>query len=153
MAFAAFLLFLHVLSVVLWVGGMFFAYVCLRPAAGAVLEPPYRLRLWTAVFRRFFVWVWAAVIVILLSGLAMLRQAELAAVPVHWHLMAGGGVLMMAIFVYVFLGPYASLRRAVTAEDWKAGGAALNRIRQAVGFNLVLGVAVIAAATLGRALV
>ncbi|EFK95682.1 membrane protein [sediment metagenome] len=35
---------LHVLAVVLWVGGMAFAHFFLRPAL-ATLEPPHRLRL------------------------------------------------------------------------------------------------------------
>jgi uncharacterized membrane protein len=42
------------------------------------------------------------------------------------------------------------LTRAVAAEDWKAGGAALNQIRMLVGTNLVLGLANIAVAMLGR---
>ncbi|HEY6898714.1 MAG TPA: hypothetical protein VI279_15765, partial [Rhodocyclaceae bacterium] len=58
-------LFLHVASVVVWVGGMFFAYMCLRPAAVELLEPPQRLRLWLGVFDRFFRWVWLAVALIL----------------------------------------------------------------------------------------
>ena len=52
---------LHLLSVLIWVGGMFFAYMILRPAAVEVLEPPPRLRLWANVFGRFFPWVWASV--------------------------------------------------------------------------------------------
>lgn len=42
---------LHVLAAVVWVGGMFFAWMVLRPAAVTALEPPARLRLWSAVFR------------------------------------------------------------------------------------------------------
>jgi putative copper export protein len=41
----------HILGAVIWVGGMFAAYVCLRPAAGS-LEASHRLQLWSAV-RRF----------------------------------------------------------------------------------------------------
>ena len=36
---------LHLLSAVIWVGGMFFAYMVLRPAAATLLEPPQRLPL------------------------------------------------------------------------------------------------------------
>ncbi|WP_200915878.1 CopD family protein [Jeongeupia sp. HS-3] len=142
--------FLHIASVTIWVGGMFFAYACLRPAAAALLEPAQRLRLWRAVFGRFFVWVWIAIALILASGLAMLLQLGFAAAPRNWHLMLTSGLVMIAIFAYVYAGPYAALVRAVEAEDWKAGGAALGRIRQAVGINLALGVLTIAVATLGR---
>lgn len=144
------LLFLHIASVVLWVGGMFFAYVCLRPAAVEVLEPPLRLRLWKRVFDRFFPAVWAAVALILASGLAMLLGVGFAAAPVHWHLMLATGLVMMIVFVVVVALPFRRLSAAVAAADWPAGGAALGRIRQLVGFNLALGFATIAIATLGR---
>ena len=142
--------FLHLASVAIWVGGMFFAYVCLRPTAVEVLDAPPRLRLWRGVFARFFVWVWAAVIAIPLSGLAMIAHTGFAAAPLNWHLMLTSGSVMIAIYLYVYLVPYAALQRAVDAEDWKAGGAALGRIRQLVGLNLVLGFVTIAIATLGR---
>ena len=43
-----------------------------------------------------------------------------------------------------------ALSKAVAAEEWKAGGAALGRIRQLVGTNLTLGFLTIAMGTLGR---
>jgi uncharacterized membrane protein len=142
--------FLHIASVTLWMGGMFFAYVCLRPSAAELLEPPLRLPLWQRVFARFFVWVWAAVILIPVSGLSMIARVGFAAAPLNWHLMLLSGLAMIAIYLYVFFGPYPALKHAVAAADWKAGGAALNRIRQAVGINLLLGILTIAFATLGR---
>ncbi len=150
MAFDPVLRFLHIAAVVLWVGGMFFAYVCLRPAAVALLEPAPRLRLWRSVLARFFVWVWGAVALILASGLGMLGRVGFAAAPLNWHLMLASGCVMIAIFIYVVLVPNAALGRAVDAGDWKAGGAALGRIRQAVGANLLLGIFTIGVATLGR---
>lgn len=130
----------HVLATVIWVGGMFFAYQCLRPVAAAQLEPPLRLRLWQGVFGRFFPWVWAAVLLLLLSGqLLTLQLGGMAAVPVHVHAMAGIGYLMAAVFFYLYFLPYGALRRAVAAEDWPAAGAVLNRIRILVGVNLGLG--------------
>lgn len=131
---------LHVLATVIWVGGMFFAYLCLRPVAAAQLEPPQRLRLWHGVFARFFPWVWAAVILLIASGHGIIGQmGGLAGLPVHIHVMLGIGYLMAAIFLYLYFGPYPRLREAVAGQDWKAGGAALNRIRILVGTNLALG--------------
>ena len=153
MDFDPLLRFLHVVGVTIWVVGMFFAYVCLRPIAAELLAPPQRLPLWQRVFQRFFVWVWAAVILIPVSGLGILLRVGFAGAPVHWHLMLTTGVLMIVIFLYVVTGPYARLRTAVAAQDWPAAGAALNRIRQAVGSNLLLGLATIGLATLGRLLV
>lgn len=144
------LLFLHLVSVTAWVGGMFFAYVCLRPAAAEVLDPPLRLTLWKRVFDGFFPAVWAAVSLILLSGFAMLIRVGFGAAPVHWHLMFLLGLVMAAIFGTVVMGPFRQLTDAVNHSDWPAAGAALGRIRRLVGLNLSLGFITIGIATLGR---
>ena len=128
---------LHVLGIVIWVGGMFFAHQCLRPVAADLLEPPQRLALWVGVFGRFFPWVWVIVAVVLATGL--------------WMMFFGGrlGLIMMAIFMHVFFAPYKRLKRAVTAQDWPAGGQSLAQIRMLVGINTVIGLLTIAIATAG----
>jgi len=130
----------HVLATVIWVGGMFFAHQCLRPAAITTLEPPLRLALWRGVFGRFFPWVWVSVIVLLLSGHLMIGQmGGMAAVPTHVHIMLSIGYLMAALYAYLYFVPFAAMKRAVMAGEWPAAGAALNRIRMLVGTNLTLG--------------
>ena len=64
---------LHVLAALVWVGGMFFAWMVLRPAAMVALEGPARLKLWAQVFPRFFVWVWIAVVLLPISGIGLLH--------------------------------------------------------------------------------
>lgn len=145
-------LFLHVLGVVVWVGGMFFAYMALRPVAASVLEPPQRLTLWAGVFGKFFPWVWVSVALILLTGLHMLMKLGGAAAPHYTLAMLVLGVAMMAIFAHVFFAPYKKLQRAVGEQDWKAGGAALGQVRRLIGINLSLGLVTIAVVFLGRAL-
>jgi uncharacterized membrane protein len=145
-------LFLHLLSVVVWVGGMFFAYMVLRPVAASVLEPPQRLTLWAGVFGKFFPWVWVSVTLILLTGLHMLMKLGGAAAPHYAWTMLVLGVTMMLIFAHVFFVPYGRLKRAVGAQDWKAGGAALGQIRQLIGINLGLGMLTIAVVFIGRVL-
>jgi uncharacterized membrane protein len=145
-------LFLHVLGVVVWVGGMFFAYMALRPVAASVLEPPQRLTLWAGVFDKFFPWVWISVVLILLTGLHMLMLLGGAAAPLYALAMFVLGVVMMLIFGHVFSSPYKKLKRAVAAQDWKAGGAALGLIRKLIGINLTIGLVTIAVVFLGKAL-
>lgn len=140
-------IFLHILSAVVWVGGMFFAYLALRPAALETLEPPARLKLWAAVFRRFFSWVWAAVILILLSGFHMVSQ--IGSLPGYILAMLVIGIVMAVIFFYVYFLPFTALKRGCAVEDWKAAGAALSQIRVLVGINLALGLVNVAVATLG----
>lgn len=146
------LLLLHVLSVVVWVGGMFFAYMALRPVAASVLEPPQRLALWSGVFGKFFPWVWVSVVLILLSGLDMLMRLGGAAAPHYVLTMLVLGVVMMLIYAHVFFAAYKKLKRAVGQQNWKAGGAALAQIRRLIGINLTIGLVTIAVVFVGRAL-
>jgi len=67
----------HLLASIVWIGGMFFAHQCLRPAVLATLEaPPQRLSLWAAVFGRFFPWVWASVIALIGTGQVLVLQPK-----------------------------------------------------------------------------
>lgn len=142
----------HVLSAVIWVGGMFFAYNALRPAAAQVLEPPLRLELWVQVFRRFFVWVWLSIALLLITGYWMLFSyfGGFAGAGAHIHIMHGGGLLMVFIYLHVFFAPYRRLRQAVIIQDYPLAGAQLNIIRKLVGLNTLIGALVIAAASAGR---
>ena len=146
---------LHVIAAVIWVGGMFFAYVFLRPVAASQLEPPARLTLWAGVFGRFFPWVWASIAVILASGFWMIFgvYGGMGSVGLYVHAMLGLGVLMMLIFFHVFFAPYGRLKRAVAAQDWPAGAKALSQIRMLVGLNTLIGLATFAVGAAGRSLV
>lgn len=140
---------LHVLGVVIWVGGMFFAHQCLRPVAADQLEPPQRLALWVGVFGRFFPWVWIVIAAVLATGLWMMFVGGLVKAGLYVHAMFGLGLIMIAIFMHVFFAPYKRLKRAVAAQDWPAGGKSLSQIRVMVGVNTIIGVITIAIATAG----
>lgn len=150
----AILLALHALSAVVWVGGMFFAYLVLRPSAASLLQPPERLQLWSAVFGRFFPWVWASVILLPLTGYAIIFSVlgGMGGAPLYVHVMNGLGILMILIYLHVFFAPFRRLRKAVAAQDWPRGAASLNQIRMLVGINLLIGLVVIVTATAGRVL-
>ena len=143
---------LHILSVVIWVGGMFFAYMALRPAAGSLLEPPARQTLWVAVFKRFFVWVWISIFTLLITGFWMIF-AELGGmenIGLHIHIMLGLGIFMMLLFMHVYFGPFRRLQYAVIESNWETGGVKLNQIRILVKTNLILGLLVVIVASVGR---
>ncbi len=146
------LIVIHALLAFLWVGGMFFAHQILRPVAAQQLEPPQRLPLWQGVFKRFFVWVWLAVSAIPVTGYWMVYGyfGGWSGTGLHVVLMHYLGWLMIAIYAYVFFVPYKGLRNALTSKDFPAGGKELNKIRQAVGFNTILGLTVITIAVSGR---
>jgi uncharacterized membrane protein len=136
----------HVLCAVVWVGGMFFAYVVLRPSLSA-LEPLQRIAIHTQVFRRFFLVVWHAMPLILISGFAVLFGFYGGPAYVGWniHLMMLLGLIMSAVFLLIVFGPYARFRRTT---DRNRAAAALDTIRKLIAVNLVLGIITIVVAFL-----
>jgi len=144
------LLLIHLLSAIAWLGGMFFAYFCLRPAAAEVLDPPRRLPLWVATFARFLPLMTVAVLLLIGSGLAMLLPAGLAHAPPGWHAMLVLGLVMAIVFVYVYAVLYRRLRAHCKAAQWAGAARVLHRIRQLVALNIGLGVLVVLAAVSAR---
>ncbi len=143
---------LHLLATIIWVGGMFFAYMALRPVAATLLPPAQRMPLWVQTFARFFPWVWAAVIILPATGYWMLyeRFGGLTGAPLYAHLMQGIGIVMILIFLHVFFAPYARLRRTVAASDFADAGRHLAQIRRLIGLNLILGLVTAVVAGAGR---
>ena len=142
---------LHVLAIVVWIGGMVFAHFFLRPAA-MQLPPPQRIPLMHGALQRFFSAVLVAVVVVLASGLWMIGRVAKETVqaglsfnmPLDWTIMATLGIVMMAIFGHIRFALFKRLSRAVADQDWPAGGIALASIRTWVSVNLAIGVIIIA---------
>lgn len=141
------LLLLHVLSAVVWVGGMFFAHQMVRPSVAA-LDPPARLALWRRIFEKFFTWVWVAVALLLVTGFAM--QQGIGIDGLYVQIMEGLGIVMMLAFGHLYFAPWRRFRRAVDASDFTSAAAQLNQIRRIVEFNLALGLIVVVVGATGR---
>lgn len=145
---------LHVLSAVVWVGGMFFAYVALRPAVGEVLAGIQDLQLWSRTFERFFRWVWVAVVLLPLTGYWMVYSmfGNLRTAGIHVELMQGIGWFMILLFLHLYFAPYRRLKRALAEEDSARARQSLRQIRAIVAANLALGLTVVVIASAGRLL-
>lgn len=147
---------LHLLTIIVWIGGMVFAHFFLRPAL-VHLEPPVRLRLMHDVLGRFFSAVVLAVVLVWVSGTWMIGRVAKQTVqagahftmPLEWMIMAALGGVMTLVFVYIRWALYPRLGRAVIAADWPAGAAALAGIRQWVSVNLVIGVVIVLVTLMG----
>jgi uncharacterized membrane protein len=141
---------LHVLAALVWVGGMFFAWMVLRPAAITALEGPARLKLWIEVFQGFFRWVWGAVVLLPVSGVVMLNLhfTGFENAPRYVQVMMGLYVVMTALFIRIQALMLPELRAAVQAQNWPVGAAVLGRIRRLVGINLIVGLVVVVIAAI-----
>lgn len=138
------------MAAVIWVGGLFFLIGVLRPAASSV-PLAERLPLLSSAMGRFFLWVWLAVITLLVTGYAMIGMiGGMAAAPLYVHLMQGLGWVMFLLFGHMFFAPWRRVRAALAAGALADAGKAMNKLRFFAGVNLALGLIVVAVATGGR---
>ena len=141
---------LHVLSIVIWIGGMVFAHFFLRPAV-AGLEPATRLTLMHGVLKRFFGVITYVSVLALFTGFWMMGNVAKTIVqgggefssPLDWTLMALLGTAMVLIFGHIRFALFGRLNKAVMASDWSAAGVALDKLRRWVFVNLLIGVVII----------
>lgn len=144
------LLLLHLLAVIVWVGGMAFVHFALRPAAEATLPPPQRVPLMVAALQRFFRMAAASVALVLASGFAMYFLAGAQAAPLGWHLMAGLGVVMSVVFAFIAWHLFPQAVASAAEANWPQAAGVFKRIRALVALNLSLGVLAVVAAASAR---
>ena len=142
---------LHIFGAVVWVGGMFAIYVCLRPALSTVELTP-RLRLMRVTLGNFFLWVWIALLLLVINGYGMVfvTFGGFAAVPLHVNLMQAIGWVMIALFFWLFHSPWLAFKRAVDTENWPTAANGFDRIRRIISINLPLGLVVVVIGASGR---
>jgi uncharacterized membrane protein len=142
---------LHVLSFVIWVGGMFFAHNALRPVVNVLLQPPQRLALMSQVLSRFTAWVWLAIILLWITGIwLILLYGGMAKVQLSIHIMLLLATIMTIIFLYLYFVPLRSLKQAVANNDLKSAANYLTKIRWIIFTNLSLGLLTIIIVTAAK---
>jgi uncharacterized membrane protein len=103
------------------------------------------------VLGRFFSWVIGAIVLILVSGYAMVFGifGGFARVPLYVNAMMVLGIAMMLLFFHIYFGPFKRLREAVGRKDNPNAGRQLGQIRWLVTAGLILGLITIAIAAGG----
>lgn len=142
---------LHLLAAIVWVGGMFFAHVILRPAM-APMPPAERMALRGRLLPRFFAVVWVAVVVLFVTGYGVLYfgYEGLDGAGLHVRLMEVIGLFMMLLFGWMYFRPFKLFMMALTEGNNESAAFEFERIRRVVALNLVLGLIVSALAGTGN---
>lgn len=133
---------LHVLGAVVWVGGLFFLLLIMRPAISG-LDPAQRVDVYRAAFHRFLRMLWVVIPGMLITGYVMMFGEFGGFTDGRWnlHLMHMLGLGMAALFMTIWFGPYQAFRRGQ--------GRAIDLIRPLLVTSLLLGLATIIVATTG----
>ncbi len=134
---------LHLLGMAIWVGGLVWVMVILRPSL-ALLDPTPRVSVHLQSLKRFFRLVWQ---VVLLTGWSMeiFREGGFAGADWHINAMQGLGILMALVFAYSYFGPFKKAQRAIRPKP-----EIFESIRSLAGTTLVIGIAVVVVASLGH---
>jgi len=142
---------LHDLAAVVWVGGMFFAHMVLRPALMEE-QPGVRLGVWSRVLPRFFSWVWLSIFIMHSTGYYMVYMdfGSFEAAGLHVEIMHALAWVMTILFAYLYFKPFAAFKADDDADDFTHGFAHLAAIRRIVTINLGLGILIIICGVSGR---
>ncbi|MCQ8241385.1 CopD family protein [Rhizosaccharibacter radicis] len=134
----------HLLGMATWIGGGAYALFVLNPSL-RLLDNTQRVSIQLQTLKRYFLLVWHAMPLVLISGWLMLffREGGFANPDWHLHAMQGLGLLMAAVFLYAFFGPFRKARRAIRPQP-----ALFDRLRGLVTLSVFLGILVVIDAAL-----
>jgi len=134
----------HLLGMATWLGGMAYALFVLRPSL-ILLDQTQRNSVHLQTLKRFFMLVWHAMPLVLISGWLMLGFRVGGFGNPDWHIqtMQALGLIMAILFATAYFGPFKKVQRALRPQP-----ATFDRIRSIISLNLLLGVLIVVVASL-----
>jgi uncharacterized membrane protein len=135
---------LHLLAINVWVGGTFFTVVIL-PHAAASLEPAERHPFMRIVFKRFFFWVWLAMMILISTGGWMIYRVfgGIINAPLYVVLMMSITLLMVCVFLLIYFGSYRLYVQSLKQENLSDSERHLDYISLLSKINMALGICVV----------
>ena len=149
---------LHILAVAVWVGPQFFLFIAAVPAVRTIEDMAVRARVLRIITTRFGWMAWAALVVIVLSGISNLfqegDQADLWNTELRWYsvfsfkmVLVGVMVLLTAVHSFI-VGP----RQLALMEAGDTGEEAAKLRRAAISISTLILVASVITILLGAML-
>lgn len=137
---------LHGIAATAWIGGIFFAFMALRPAANKSLEPAQRVKLWQSAYSHFFPWVWLFIAILLATGYAdlFMRFDGFSAASVYLTAMHFIGLVMVLAFCYLYFILYRKLSKSLNMGDIAVAAGTMKKMRPVMATNLILGLLITA---------
>lgn len=134
----------HLVAINIWVGGMFFIIMVLGKVV-STLEVTEQQAFWQHTLKRFFFWVWLAVVGLLGTGIGMIfyRFGDLANTPWYIFVMASLGISMVVIFIVIYFVFYRNFQSELKAGNIDSSLYQLRIIRRLGIVNMVLGFCVV----------
>ena len=102
---------IHVLAATIVAGGLFFACIIMRPAAGSV-DPGVRLPLWRRTFQRFFLWYAGAILAMNATGY-LLAIGSGTTPTLELHLKHAFGWILLLLVTYIYVVPFRRMEIAM----------------------------------------
>lgn len=136
---------LHLLATTVWIGGMSFNILVLRPSL-TIVDPPQRVKLVGQVLNRFLYLAWISILILIVTGIftatpTNLNYGILLSIK---HIIVTAMVIIVAIISFIlfpklrkFISQTGSMKLSSEITEL------LGRIVLLVKFNLILGIIVL----------
>ncbi len=100
------LLFLHLFFAVVWIGGMIYSLLFLRPSLKEIAQQETKDKFLRAVLSKFFLTVWISILVLFISGMGLwhgYRRDFTENTLFHTKLFLFGLMVFLFFYIYFFL--------------------------------------------------
>ncbi len=131
--FPLFILWVHLIAVIIWMGGMLFEFLVLTPILSRSERPPQGIQ--RAVTQRFRTIRWISIITVVVTGVMnLLYEGGSARLESDW-----GGILMIKLFfVAVAIGLSIVFDVVVGGGDGKAAAGAVQSRGRLINFSILI---------------
>jgi len=135
-----FVLPIHVLATIIWLGGLFLLSVVFAPSARRLDQAP-ALFMWHNVLSRFFILAWICMALILVTGIALVFLAfgGFSGVPIIHRVNSAIGIPAIILYGYLYFVPWRRFRRAMWNNDLNAAEKSLGQARLLMAIIVSLG--------------
>jgi uncharacterized membrane protein len=142
---------IHILAVIIWLGGLFFLVVVLGPSAES-LDAAGASSVWYRTLSRSLAWGWLSLVLIVVTGVAMvfLVFGGYGHLPNIHRVNMAIGIPAIALYSYVYLMPWRQLGRAVRSSDRVVAAKKRHQVRTLLATILVLALSAAFMSALGR---
>ena len=143
--FLSFVVFLHVISAVLWVGGMIAIRFAVHYSMQNIVEPKIKLERTLENLKRFFNMVIPAIIILLITAVILILTLGFKGTPLYSFVIAKEAIwtVMTIVFITIYIKRNKAEKAFISGDFLGAKNALMPIAKYYIPLNIVLGIVAI----------
>lgn len=144
-AFLSLIVFLHVLSAVLWVGGMIAIRFAVHYSIQNIAEPKIKLERTLENLKRFFNMVIPAIVILLITAVILIISLGFKGTPLYSFVIAKEAIwtVMTLVFIFIFIKRNKAEKAFIEGDFLSAKNHLTPIAKYYIPLNIILGIVAI----------